>query len=65
MLVNHQEVTVAYYDADHINNTIVRQALSVSISLSQRALQAIGDFINGEHADVLKYQEVNCSAWAK
>lgn len=54
VIVKHQEVSMAYGGAHHAKNTTVRQDETVPITLSQREINAIGDFINVEHTDAVK-----------
>lgn len=51
--VKHQEVAHAYDGGEHSRVTFVRQAVTVAVRLSKRAITALGDVMNGEYPDML------------
>ena len=51
--ITHREVAHAYDGGEHANNTSVKQAVSVAIRVSKKAIEAIGEVINTDCSDMI------------
>lgn len=55
-----REIAQRYDCGEHVSNTSVRQAASVAVKLSPRAIAAIGEVVNNSHPDlIMKSDEHN------
>ncbi len=61
--VNHRDVAQRYDGGDHINNTSVKQAVTVASRISKETVETIGKICNKECADIMikdpKYNKYN------
>ena len=51
--ITHREVAHEYDGGEHAHNTSVKQAVSVAIRLSKKAIEAIGNVVNTDCSDII------------